>query len=716
MKILITSLLFIVLASLATVTSAQTIYGNVVDRTTGEPLTGATIQLMNSFRGVETDAKGSFTIEIPADKSTTLKVSFIGYTSVQNRITLKKGESVIMNFTLTSQVVLQDEVIISATRIATARANVPLTTSVINSKEIESSSEINMIPLIGSNVPGLFVTERGITGFGVADGSAGKISVRGVGSSDQSQLLVMVDGQPQVMGIFGHAFPDMYQTSNFEKVEVIRGPASVLYGSNAMGGVINLITKKQQSDGFNARVTAQIGSYSTLRGTITTGYKKGNISLFGSFNHDQTDGSRINSKFRGDNGYLGFSLKMNDHFKLDWTGNYSSFYAVDPGSIYSSTPGLFTDNKAWADIKRGNTMLTLSNNYEKVNGHLKVFYNQGHHSIYTNWVSTDRNYGFSLFEGLSLLPNNLIGVGIDWNQYGGIGTPVMTTKLVDGVVKVLPSEYNNKWISVSEEAAYLFMQQQLFSTLTINGGLRYSIHSLYGGQFIPQVGVTWQATENDLLKALASKGYRSPNVKELYFFPPANPDLKPESLMNYEVGYTHYALKRKLASTITLFCLNGNNLIMTLPNPSGGLPSMLNQNSGKFIHYGAEVEAVYHINPNFQLNASYSYLHTDVPRVAAPKHQFHAGGNYSSGKFDFALSLHGIAGLYTLTDNAATKDVVEKDIQDYLLMNAKINYRVLPSLNIFVSGENLLNSVYSINYGYPMPGMTLFGGFSLTLN
>ena len=694
---------------------AQTITGRAVDQSTNEPLSGATVQIENSLKGVVTDVGGNYAIKVSPNKSVTLRASFIGYKPVLKEIVVKQNESITVDFQLVSRSIEQDEVIVTGTRISTARSNVPLTTSVVDEKEIESSSEINLMPLIGSMIPGVFVTERGITGFGVSDGAAGKVSIRGVGSGEQSRLLVMIDGQPQFMGIFGHAFPDMYQTSNYEKVEVIRGPASVLYGSNAMGGVINMITKKKQTDGFSVRVSGQIGSFNTYRGTVTTGYKKDGFSVFGSYNHDQTDGARPNSKFNGNNGYLGLTWRISDHFDLLWTGNYSAFYAVDPGSVYADT-SVYSNNKAWADIKRGNTMFTLSNKYDKVSGNLKIFYNQGDHSLYDSWVSTDRNYGVSLFEGLTLFKDNLIGVGIDWNRYGGIGSPVMVPQFVDGTVKMVPSEYNNKWIDVSEKAVYAFIQQGMFETVTVNGGIRFSDHSLYGGKWIPQLGLTWRVTGNDELKALVSKGFRSPNVKELYFFPPANPDLRPESMWNYEAGYTRYALNRKLKASCTLFYIDGENLVEALPNPAGGLPPYINQNSGAFQNYGAELEASYRIKPNLQVNLSYSYLHTDVPRIVSPKHQLYAGANYSVGKFDFSASLQGIAGLYTRTDDLSTTNISEEDIQNYLLLDAKINYRMIPSVNIFISGNNLLNSRYSINYGYPMPGISFFGGFSMQLN
>lgn len=695
---------------------SQTLSGFVTDKETGQPLPGATVQVVNSFKGVVTASDGEFIITLPANKNVVLKATYVGYEPLAKGFIVGEGENLEFNFELKSDVYEQQEVIVTGTRVSTSRSNIPLTTSVIPETEIESSSEINIMPLLGNTVPGVFVTERGITGFGVAEGAAGKVSIRGVGSGDQSRLLIMIDGQPQVMGIFGHAFPDMYQTSNIEKVEVIRGPGSLLYGSNAMGGVINMITKKQENDGFNARVSASAGSFATIRGTVTAGYRKNNFSVYAAYNHDQTDGARENSKFNGDNAYLALGYRINPNFDLSWTSNYSKFYAVDPGPVNTSTPELYANNGAWADIGRVNSIFTINNDFEKVKGHLKIFYNQGDHELYTQWVSTDRNYGISLFEGLTLFENNLIGVGIDWNQYGGIGSPVMVPSMVDGKVQWGPSEFNNKWIDVNEKAAYVFIQQTLFNSITLNGGIRYNHHSLYGGNWIPQLGATWQASADNEIKVLVSKGFRSPNVKELYFFPPANPNLQPESMWNYELGYTQYALNKKLKASATIFFINGENLIQTIPNPNGGIPPMINMNTGKFENYGAELEASYRIKPNLNVSATYSYLHTDVPRISSPKHQATANVSYLLGKFNFNISTQAIAGLYTLTDNKSTTDVVEEEIQNYVLLNAKVNYKLLPSLSLYVSADNILNTSYSAIFGYPMPGLTIFGGLNFRLN
>ncbi|KAA6309569.1 iron complex outermembrane receptor protein, partial [termite gut metagenome] len=133
-----------------------------------------------------------------------------------------------------------DEVIVTGTRAQVNRNNVPMTISVINRNDIEKSSESALLPVLSERIPGMFVTERGVTGFGVSTGGAGGITMRGVGGSPTTGVLILIDGHPQYMGIMGHHLPDAYVASDVERVEVVRGPASILYGSNAMGGVINI--------------------------------------------------------------------------------------------------------------------------------------------------------------------------------------------------------------------------------------------------------------------------------------------------------------------------------------------------------------------------------------------------------------------------------------------------------------------------------------------
>ena len=156
-----------------------------------------------------------------------------------------------------------DEVVVTGTRNATDVRHLSQTVSIVNRAKIEHAMQPSLLPVLTEQVPGLFTTSRGVMGYGVSGGAAGGISLRGL-SGGNARLMVLIDGHPQYAGIFGHPIADTYQTMLADKVEVLRGPASVLYGSNAMGGVINIVTRKMQEDGIRTNLHTGYGSYNTL--------------------------------------------------------------------------------------------------------------------------------------------------------------------------------------------------------------------------------------------------------------------------------------------------------------------------------------------------------------------------------------------------------------------------------------------------------------------
>ncbi|MDO9152874.1 MAG: Plug domain-containing protein [Paludibacter sp.] len=121
------------------------------------------------------------------------------------------------------------ELLVTGTKTQMPERTVPFSVSQITQKNIESSGHYNILTALNQYSPGIFVTERNILGFGVATGGSGAISMRGISSSPNTSVLVLIDGHPQYQGIFGHPLADAYVASDVEKVEIIRGPASMLY-------------------------------------------------------------------------------------------------------------------------------------------------------------------------------------------------------------------------------------------------------------------------------------------------------------------------------------------------------------------------------------------------------------------------------------------------------------------------------------------------------
>ena len=168
------------------------------------------------------------------------------------------------------------EIVVTGTRNATDVRYLPLTVTSISNEKLKDNFRSSVLPTVTEQTPGLFTTSRGILGYGVSTGAAGSLKIRGVGSG--AQLLVLVDGQPQYAGLMGHPIPDAYQTMMAEKVEVVRGPASLLYGSNAMGGVVNIITRQMNEDGCKSNIRLQGGSYGTFQADGVNRFHMGGFS------------------------------------------------------------------------------------------------------------------------------------------------------------------------------------------------------------------------------------------------------------------------------------------------------------------------------------------------------------------------------------------------------------------------------------------------------
>ena len=233
----------------------------------------------------------------------------------------------------------------------------------------------SLLPLLTEEVPGLFISQRGVMGYGVANGAAGGMSIRGIGGAPTAGVLVLIDGHPQYMGLMGHPLADSYQSMMTERVEVVRGPASVLYGSNAMGGVINIITKKQKTDGSHQSAQFSYGSYNTLSADISGGMRKSDFQFNGNLGYNRSDGHRENMDFEQFNGYAKAGY--------DFGENLSSFVDVNLSKTLSSNPGSVSnpiiDNDA--DILRGMASAALENEYARTSGAVKFFYNFGSHKI-----------------------------------------------------------------------------------------------------------------------------------------------------------------------------------------------------------------------------------------------------------------------------------------------------------------------------------------------
>lgn len=596
------------------------------------------------------------------------------------------------------------EVVVTGTRNATDARYLPLTITSINNEKLNENFRSSVLPTVTEQTPGLFTTSRGILGYGVSTGAAGSIKIRGVGSG--AQLLVLIDGQPQYAGLMGHPIPDAYQTMMAEKVEVVRGPASLLYGSNAMAGVVNIVTRQMNEDGCKTNIRLQGGSYGTVQADGVNRFRMGKFHSVVGAQYQRTSGHRDNSEFEQFGGYAKLGYDFSEHWKAFADANVTHFNASNPGPSYA--PLIDNDSK----ITRGLASISLSNSYQNTNGTLRAFIDWGHHNIddgYTAdaapktylYLHDDYIAGITWYQTASFFKGNTITVGLDWQNFGGSAwNEDKTTAAKTYLVKDSDGNLVEKQCA-NEVGTYVDFRQDLCKWLTLDAGLRVDWHSVVGTELVPQGGLSFHPTRNADIKALISKGFRNPIIREMYMFPPATTDLLPESMMNYEIAYTQ-RIGKKAHIGANIFYIKGKNLINTVR--IDGRPR--NVNTGDFENWGIELSADYAINNHWSVNGNYSFLRMDKPIVGAPEGKLYIGANYHSEKWTVAAGLQNISGLYITTDANAQKE-------NFTLLNATVSYKVLPWMAIFAKGDNLLAERYQTYDGFYMPKATFMGGVNI---
>lgn len=594
--------------------------------------------------------------------------------------------------------------VVTGTRSETDIRHLPLTVSVVGRDRISQSFQPSLLPVLSEQVPGLFVTSRGIMGYGVSDGAAGNMSLRGLGGGS-GRLMVLIDGHPQYMGLFGHPIADAYQSFLAEKVEVVRGPASVLYGSNAMGGVVNIVTRKMQEDGVRTDLSAGYGSYNTLQTEVTNRVRKNGFTSVVSGSYNRTDGHREDMDFEQYGGYAALGYEFTDNWKARADVNVTHFNSSYPGAVSDPL------EDAFQSVTRGMTSFAVENRYDRTSGALSFFYNWGRHNINDGYHplqgespldyrfnSSDDMMGVSLYQSAAFFRGNRVTAGVDWYRFGGKAWNRYVAGEKEGQTSSTIDQRQH------EVAGYVDFRQDIWSWLTVDAGLRVDHHSHVGTEWIPQAGLSFRLPHDAGIKVTAGKGFRNPLIREMFMWGVKNPELRPERMWNYEVAFSQSLLDGRIRYGVNLFYIDAWNLITVEPVDG----RMMNVNTGSTRNCGVEAEFAWRISRCWSADANYSYLHMSRPVTASPEHKLYAGAVFTEGRWNASTGVQYIGGLYTVTGQNPVQE-------DFVLWNMKVSFRITGWLSVWVRGDNLLAQEYEINAGYPMPGATVMGGLDISL-
>lgn len=584
------------------------------------------------------------------------------------------------------------EVVVTGTNAGVAKNRLPYSVSVIGEERLQSTGQTQVLSAISGMVPSLFVSERSIFGFGVSNGGSGHIKLRGVGGDRASAVLMMVDGQPQFAGIYSHHIADFYDKEYVERVEVLRGPGSVLYGSNAMAGAINVITKQSAADGVHTTISTQYGSYNTWLTSATNTTRFGRFTSLASASYNRTDGTVDNFDFKQADGYV----KVGYDFSTQWkaAADYTLMHFKGNDPIYPKLSNPESTDIYRQSITRGEASLSATNTYAGTNGTARVYYSYGSHFVDDprHFHSRDDRFGVIVYQNFSPWRGASATVGFDFDRYSGEIPVSGGNQHAPGSMSTIGRK------KINEYSPYVTLSQSLGGELlNLNGGVRMANSDMFDTQWVPQLGFALNPGAGYTVKGTLAMGYRNPSFRELYLYRMANPDLQPEKMMNYEVS-AGKRFSRYLNVDVTLYYSRGRDMIQVLDNR--------NTNTGRFINKGVEVSASSHPLDNLRLYASYSYLHTSLHNLTgAPKNQYYLGGELTLwDRLKIAADLKGTGSLYVADDVKH---------QNYALLNMKLTYSICRYADIFTRLENITDARYTINRGYEMPGFTALGGIKI---
>jgi len=579
-----------------------------------------------------------------------------------------------------------DPVVVTGTRLEIPKREIPLSISIVSQRTVQEQKHVPLLDLVSESVPGLFVTQRSNIGYGVASGSAGQISIRGMGSFPNTQVLVLIDGRPDIMGLFGHPLGDAYFLHDVDRIEVVRGPASLLYGSNAMGGAINIITNHRHEPGFHVQLPLRFGSWGTKQGYIRNTYQSDHWGYLLSAGYRDSDGFREDAE----DSYLSRSANLEAHLDLSQSlrilinSYFSDLDLNDPGRLQDA----YQDN--WYDIQRygGDISAVYQSGIWRTD--LKLHTNYGIHAVYDGYESKDYTTGITLNQTVQVSPTTRFLAGVDWRSYGG-------KALIKGV-------WNDQ--TVNEQSLLASLHQQLFGWIILDGGLRYSRHTVAGEYWTPAAGLLARLPYDIRIRLNYAHGYRYPTINELYLFMPSTTELEAEVSRNLELSLEKQ-FAQLLTSTLTVYRTQAENLIQKTGPPP------LYQNTGEVEIIGVEWEGQLYLPPHVSLQWGLSTQRHSRTIAASPGEKLDLSLRYQfTPALNTTLQLQWINNLYSVEDPYAYTPPVYRKLEPYVLLHLRGNLNLHKNLDLYAAVENLLDTDYQTMYGFPMPGRSFTVGIT----
>ena len=600
-------------------------------------------------------------------------------------------------------------IVVSPTRSQTPIDQIASSVTVIDSQEIARQNKSSVTELL-SDVPGLSIVNSG------GAGQSTRLFMRGTNSN---HVLVMIDGvvvndpsDPATAYDFSNL-----PTDNIERIEVLRGPQSTIYGSQAIGGVISIYTK-QGKGAPHTDAFAEYGRYNSRKEGVSNSGEIGRTSYSLSASEAHTDGfssfdKRYGGKEKdGNNNYNlsgNIASKLTDNFtaKLNLRYNQSAteFDSVGSLGIGGTRPDddpLPHGIARQLNARAAGELSLLDGQWKQELGISTLYFNRDAVSEYFDSFYTP-HFGSQQYLGQRNTIDWVHHLTMIENHAITLGTEISSDSLKEN------SPVNGfATVNVDNKAVYADDQFTL-GDVFLNYGVREDDHQAFGRQFTWKVapGYNIKATDT-ILKASYGTGFKAPSLSQLFDRSSGNPDLGPERSKGWDAGFEQKLLGKRLTFGSTYFRNDITDLI-----GFGPAPLYATINVGKARTQGFESNVKFFPLPQLSLSASHTYTLSDDRShdkwlLRRPKHVANFDSVYQySDSGDIGLNVHYIT---DSRDYDYPTSSVVKDIKGYSTVNLTTNYKVNQTWGVYGRLDNLLNKHYELIDGYGEPGMGLYAG------
>jgi len=604
---------------------------------------------------------------------------------------------------------------ITLTRKAEPKKNLPTNVSVVTAEEIKKLGAQNAGEAIRNEVGICDVSKRGTLGF------ESTVRLRS-GGDTAKQTLVILDGTMINNPSTGEVDLGEISVGNIKRIEIVRGPFSALYGANALGGVINIITEEATEEGKKTDIYCSYGNFATQIYHLNFGMKRDNLSNFFTVSRNISNGWRRNSNYKSYNftGKIRYDFK--NFGKFNFSGGYYKGELGQPGS--NDTPLSEYDGEKERGTSTPNAFLET----ERIYGQLEHLHRWNENfeiksKIYVrNNEKTDedpdaprKDYYGETIQGIEVQLN------MPWNTIVGSDFCFNHFRLRDKINQI--DKINKK----TENKAIFVQQTLLYKSLTTILGLRYDHHSVYEGQLNPRLNLIYQALENLKFSLGFGRAFRAPTYEDLYrpysfygwlYFWEAegNPDLKPEKAWGGDIG-VEYKLSNYLSSKLSYFRSDIKDLIKwEAINPLDPKSKWIPSNVGEAYNQGIEIEFVNQITKEISQKINYTYIESKGKEgdewktlLYSPYNRLNYQISYNND-FGFGINLRARYMDECWDGSGKTGN----RISNWTIFDGRISQRI-KNLEFFVLVDNIFNEKYQTRHAFPLPGRTFSGGITVSL-